>query len=72
MSKPSLAAPSPTTISKETGLSVAYASQILNGERTPTLKTALLIYERTGHQVPPIVGAKPRDIEALKSFGGVG
>lgn len=70
MSKPKSAPPTPTAIHQKTGLSKAYASQILNGERTPTLKTALLIFRETGHQVPPIVGAGPRDIAALERFGG--
>lgn len=60
----------PTVLARSAGISVPYASQILNGLRTPTPALAIRIYRKTGMKLPPIAGATDAEIEVLERFAG--
>lgn len=51
----------------EVGLSQPYASQVATGAREPSLKTALLIYEKTGVAFGDLKGKSKRQIETITS-----
>ncbi len=56
----------PTELSKASGISVPYASQILSGRKTPSLAIALKVYATTGLQLGPLAGLNRRDIEGVR------
>lgn len=59
---------SPTEFAAAVGISVPYASQILNGQRDPSRALAITIFRRTGQKLGPIAGASDDDIEMLARF----
>lgn len=61
---------SPTDFAKAAGISVPYASQILNG-RAPSIATAISIYRKTGRKLGPIADASDEDIEATARVHGI-
>lgn len=54
-----------TDFAAKAGISIGYASQIVAGQRTPTVEMALNIYRRTGRQFGILVGATPAEAKAL-------
>jgi len=62
----------PTELSDKTGISVPYASQILKGERFPSLEVALMIYDRAGQKFGPLKGLTKREIETARKMNGNG
>jgi transcriptional regulator with XRE-family HTH domain len=48
------------------GISQPYACQIANGDRKPSLKTALKIYHALRLTLGPLAGATPSEIRALQ------
>lgn len=51
---------------EKAGISRTYASNIRTGKRTPSLKTALAIFDVTGARFGPLIGATKADIEAAR------
>lgn len=56
----------PTELSRSTGISLPYASQVLSGARTPSRATAIRIWRRTGLKLGPIRLATDADLEVLE------
>ena len=56
----------PTDLSKSAGISVPYASQILSGERKPSLKLAVKIYDATGQAFGALHGLSSKEIEGAR------
>ena len=50
-----------TEFASKARISIGYASQLLAGEREPTVPTALLIYRRTGRQLGILKRASARE-----------
>lgn len=48
------------------GVSKAYASQIANGKRKPSLAMAIRVFRKIGLKIGPLEGASKRDIEAAE------
>ena len=46
--------PTPTRLAAEAGISVPYASQLLNGTRVPPAPMALRIWQATGCKLGPL------------------
>lgn len=61
-----LAAMTPTELSKSANISVPYASQILSGERKPSLKLAVRIYDATGETFGALQGLTPDEIDGVR------
>ena len=59
-----------TDFAVQAGISISYASDILNGKRTPTPRMALQIYRRTKRKVGPLNGATLADIRAMARLLG--
>ena len=61
---------SPTELSAKAGISLSYASMLLNDDilkrRHPSLRTALNIYDKTGLQLGSLTGLRPDEIEPLR------
>lgn len=53
-------------ISEATGRTEAYARMIIAGSRTPSLKTALQIFDATGAQFGPLRGLDTAGIEVAR------
>lgn len=60
--------PSPSKLAQAIGISVPYASQLLNGDRKPPLSTALKVYRAIGVKLGPIESATEREIRVLERF----
>lgn len=60
----------PTKLSQAIGVSVPYASQLLSGERTPPISTAIRIYRATARKFGPIAHATDAEIDTLERFQG--
>lgn len=60
----------PTKLSQAVGVSVPYASQILSGERTPPVSTAIRIFRATGHRLGALETATDEEIDVLERFQG--
>lgn len=58
----------PTKLSQAIGVSVPYASQLLSGERTPPVPTAIRIYRATHLKMGPIANATDDEIDVLSRF----
>lgn len=54
-----------TQFAEAAGISTAYASEIVNGKRSPSLSVALFIHQRTGKAFGPIAEMSPEAIDAL-------
>jgi transcriptional regulator with XRE-family HTH domain len=63
-------APTPTELSKMIGVSVPYASQVLNDRRKPSQRVAIKIFRHTGMKLGPIANASIEQIDALESMLG--
>jgi plasmid maintenance system antidote protein VapI len=61
----------PTGLAKAIGISVPYASQVLNGVKTPTQAMAIRIFRATGHKLAPIACATDDEIGVLERFQSV-
>jgi transcriptional regulator with XRE-family HTH domain len=48
------------------GVSQSYASEIAHGQRAPSLKLALRIYDQLGIRLGPIADKEKRDIDTLR------
>lgn len=55
----------PTRLSAEAGISLPYASQIINGHRRPSLTLAIAIFRKTGEKFGPVSGLSDADIATL-------
>jgi len=62
--------PSPTEMAKATGISVPYASQILSGQRVPSRRLAIAIFQTTGHKFGPVSALSDDDIATLARIEG--
>lgn len=60
----------PTALSEVAGISVPYASQILNGRRIPSRQMALAIYHKTGRRFGPLAQLSAEDIATLARIEG--
>lgn len=64
----------PTKLAKAVGISVPYASQLLNDNpaerRTPSHALAIRIFRATGHRLGPIADASDAEIAILERFQG--
>jgi transcriptional regulator with XRE-family HTH domain len=56
---------SPTEFAAAAGISIAYASEILAGKRTPSTRLAIDIFKRTGRKFGSIIAASDDDIAVL-------
>lgn len=65
MEQPSL---TPSALKDAVGISQAYASMILSGERTLKLPLAIEIFRKTGHKLGPIADASDEEIDTLERF----
>jgi hypothetical protein len=65
MEQPTL---TPSALKDAVGISQAYASMILTGERTLKLPLAIEIFRKTGHKLGPIAEASDEDIDTLERF----
>lgn len=54
-----------TQFAKAAGISAPYASEIVNGKRSPSLPLALWIHQRTGRAFGPLAGMAEESIAAL-------
>jgi len=61
----------PTKLAASVGISLPYASQILNGRRACPQGLAVRIYRATGIKLAPITEATDAEIEVLERFAGV-
>lgn len=61
----------PTSLSDATGISVPYASQLLNKRRLPSRQLALAIYHKTGLRFGPLESLSDDDIRTLARIEGV-
>jgi hypothetical protein len=52
------------------GVSVPYASQVLNDRRKPSQRVAIKIFRHTGMKLGPIANASIEQIDALESMLG--
>jgi len=68
MEKPSQDNPPVVERLKGLGISPAYAWQIANEKRVPSIPMALMIYRRIGLAYGPIKGASPDEIDALEKL----
>lgn len=57
---------SPTELSKATGISVPYASQILTTDRVPSRPLAIHIFRQTGWRHPRISELSEEQLEMLE------
>lgn len=58
----------PTDLATALECSVAYASQLLSGARTPNAGTAIKIFDKTGLKLGAIKEANDAEIETLRKF----
>lgn len=58
----------PTTFAAAMGISVPYASQILNGHREPSQSLAITIFRKTGKKLGPLAHATDAEIDMLESL----
>lgn len=58
----------PTDLAAKLKCSVAYASQLLSGERGTTPRTALRVLDDTGVKIGPLRNATDEEIAALRKF----
>ncbi len=56
----------PTDLASDLDVSVAYASQLLSGARTPSLELALRFFDKAGVKLGPLVDASETDIATLR------
>lgn len=59
---------SPTELSAAAGISIPFASQILNGTRKPSRAKAIEIFRKTGLQLGPLANLTPREIDQLEAL----
>lgn len=59
----------PSELAKLAEISVPYASQILNGIRSPSREKAFAIHEKTGLCFGPLVGLTAEQIGLLRDMG---
>ena len=64
-------ATSPSEFAAAAGISIPYASQILNNKREPSRPLAITIFRRTGRKFGPIVGLSDEDIATLERIEGL-
>ena len=50
------------------GVTATYGRMILAGERTPSLRLALQLYDATGARLGPLDGLNKRDIDAARKM----
>lgn len=60
----------PTQLSAAVGISLPYASQIINGRRAPARALAIHIFQRTGAKFGPISRMSDEDISTLARIEG--
>jgi len=58
----------PTSLRDAAGISIAYASMILSGDRTPAMPLAINIYRKTGRKFGPIAQATDAEIDMLENL----
>lgn len=58
----------PSEIARAAGISVPYASQIIDGHRRPSLEVALRIYDGTGALFGPLTGLSKREVETARKM----
>lgn len=58
----------PTDLAIQLECSVPYASQLLSGERIPSISTALKHFDKSGHKFGPLKNASDDEIETLRKF----
>lgn len=63
--------PSPSEFAAATGISIPYASQLLNNKRQPSRPLAISIYRKTGRKLGPIADLSEEDIDTLERIDGV-
>lgn len=56
----------PTKFAEATGISVPYASQLLNGLRTPSQSLAISIFRKTGKKLGPVANLSDEEIDFLE------
>lgn len=59
-------ATSPSEFAAAAGISIPYASQLLNNKRSPSRPLAISIYRKTGRKFGPIAGLSDADIDTLE------
>lgn len=59
--------PTPTALAEATGISLPYASQIINGKRTPARPLAIHIFRVTGWRHPLIADLTPEQMAVLET-----
>ena len=57
---------SPTELASAAGISLSFASMLLSGERQPSLRNALKIYDSTGLKLGILEGQPETVIESLR------
>ena len=62
---------SPSEFAAAAGISIPYASQILNNRREPSRPLAITIFRRTGRKFGPIAGLSDEDIATLERIEGL-
>lgn len=55
-----------TELAERAGISASYATQVLDGSRTPSLQKAFQIYDATGLQFGLLKGLPAETIEQLR------
>lgn len=59
-----------TDFAAQAGISIGYASDIINGKRAPSLKMALRIHDRTRRAFGPLAGMSAQQIASAKRMFG--
>lgn len=63
--------PTTSAFAAAAGISMAYASEILNGKRTPSRSLAISIFHKTGRKFGPVAGLSDDDIATLARIEGI-
>lgn len=56
----------PTELADRAGISVPYSSQLLSGQRAPSMALAISIFRKTGRKFGPIAKATDDEIDVLE------
>jgi transcriptional regulator with XRE-family HTH domain len=58
----------PAELVRKCGINRVYAWQLLRGDREPSLKLALQIYDETGDQLGKLKGLTPDEIQKVREL----